>query len=633
MPPRSGARLSLLDVLRLLRAVWPMLRRALLSGQILRPQCVWTDHPDHLDDALTPAVASSDLVIPLPDGTLLTATCYRSAALLSPPPTDLGGSESDSDTPSADDDHLTTANPIAAANPNANRTAQPVIMCAHPYDARITAERGRTPFGGPPFQYRIIPQPTPPRFSRSTSWEAPDPAFWTAHGYTVVNLNMPGFASSGGAPSLLSAHQARDFFDAIEWVVDQPWCTGRVGLSGVSYLAMSQYQVAACRAYNLRAPRGLCAIAPWEGLTDLYRDLACVGGVADTRFFNFWWHAEVRQTLRDGPNALLKEEGALPGQFIKKHPWRNAFWTDKNPALRHIHVPTLQCASFSDHELHSTGSFRAFDHIATDRKWLYTHRDGKWSSYYDPQVQALALEFMNCFLKGQSNRFSGPSSVRVETRASRNVVHAVRWETAWPIPRTKYVALRLTAGGALSPQPAAMAGRVSYRVGGNTTFDYTFREQTELSGFMSVRLWLSLKGARDAVLCCYVEKLDADGREVRFNGSIGTTDDVVTRGYIRASRRQLDEAASTEWHPVQDGVSSHLLDDDEHATPVQLDVALCASSTVFDVGESVRLVVSSVDTVHAPVFGKCTAVNRGSHVLHFGGAYEARLLIPVVPPH
>ena len=72
-----------------------------------------------------------------------------------------------------------------------------------------------------------------------TSWEAPDPNFWVGAGYAVVNLNLPGYSNSGGPPSLLSEGQAKCFYEAIEWVAKQDWCTGAVGLSGVSFLAMT----------------------------------------------------------------------------------------------------------------------------------------------------------------------------------------------------------------------------------------------------------------------------------------------------------------------------------------------------------------------------------------------------------
>ena len=50
----------------------------------------------------------------------------------------------------------------------------------------------------------------------------------------------------------------------------QPWCNGNIGLSGVSFLAISQYYVAACEAYG-GSPPALKCISPWEGLSDPLR--------------------------------------------------------------------------------------------------------------------------------------------------------------------------------------------------------------------------------------------------------------------------------------------------------------------------------------------------------------------------
>ena len=92
-----------------------------------------------------------------------------------------------------------------------------------------------------------------------------------ASGYAVVNLNLPGYGGSGGPATVMSEHQAKCYYEAIEWIAQQPWCTGAVGLSGVSYLAISQFHVAACQHYG-GPPPALKCIAPWEGLTDMYRD-------------------------------------------------------------------------------------------------------------------------------------------------------------------------------------------------------------------------------------------------------------------------------------------------------------------------------------------------------------------------
>ena len=55
--------------------------------------------------------------------------------------------------------------------------------------------------------------------------------------------------------------------------------------------------------------------------------------------------------------------------------------------LDQITLPMLVCAAFSDHGMHTAGSFAAFRRSKSTRKWLYTHRDGKWDVYYSDAVK------------------------------------------------------------------------------------------------------------------------------------------------------------------------------------------------------------------------------------------------------
>ena len=71
-------------------------------------------------------------------------------------------------------------------------------------------------------------------------------------------------------------HRARciDLRDCIEWAGTQPWSNGKVGLLGISYYAVNQWQVAAL------SPPHLAAMIPWEGFSDFYRELSYHGGIA-----------------------------------------------------------------------------------------------------------------------------------------------------------------------------------------------------------------------------------------------------------------------------------------------------------------------------------------------------------------
>ncbi len=568
-----------------LMSVWPILRRALATRQFFSAQCQLSEaHPDVL--------AEWDIHIPLADGTFLLAQIFRSKRA------------------------------------EQNGESVPAIVCAHPYDNHLTPAQGNTPFGGAPIQYRLIPQVGKPRFSKQTSWEAPDPNFWIPGGYCIVNINLPGYGGSSGKATVFSDHQTNAYYEAIEWVARQPWCNGNVGLNGVSFLAITQYRVAADRR---GAPAALKCIVPWEGFSDIYRDVLCPGGMEDQGFARFWWTTEVRPALTGSTAEFIRNNGGTPPDLMAEHPFLDSYWQEKIPDLERIRVPMLVCASFSDHGLHTTGSFRAFERAGSKHKWLYTHRSGKWDVFYSDEVQRLTKEFMDCFLKGETgNGFLQRAPVRLEVRASRDIVHAVREEHAWPLPRTQFRPLYLQAenGGLLSVKPAADAFAEHDAVSGRSEFFYKFAGDTELTGPMKLRLWVEAQGSSDMGLFIAVDKLDHEGKSVRFYGSVGNREDMVTRGFCRASRRELDETRSKPYQPVISGQSEQPLKAGEI---VAVDIALEPSATFFRSGESLKLIISTRPAVFSPPYAKQTSYNRGKHRIHTGGKYDSFLLIPVVP--
>lgn len=82
--------------------------------------------------------------------------------------------------------------------------------------------------------------------------------FWVPRGYAMVKLDPRGIGQTPGKRRLLVSEQEReDYFDAVEWIAEQPWCTGNVALAGNSYGGIWQWQVA------LLKPRGLKAFFPF----------------------------------------------------------------------------------------------------------------------------------------------------------------------------------------------------------------------------------------------------------------------------------------------------------------------------------------------------------------------------------
>jgi uncharacterized protein len=91
------------------------------------------------------------------------------------------------------------------------------------------------------------------------SREGNDPANWCAHGYAVVQVDARGAFDSEGDIQYLGSAEGRDGHDAVEAIAALAWCSGKVGLAGNSWLAMSQWRTAS------EQPPHLAAIALWEG--------------------------------------------------------------------------------------------------------------------------------------------------------------------------------------------------------------------------------------------------------------------------------------------------------------------------------------------------------------------------------
>jgi len=175
-----------------------------------------------------------------------------------------------------------------------------------------------------------------------TPFESPDPGFWVPNGYVVVKVALRGSSNSEGKISPMSSEEAKDYCEVIEWAGLQEWSNGNVGLNGVSYLAMVQWQVAALNPPHLKA------IIPWEGVSDMYREWAFHGGIPETGFNNYWYNI---QKIRHPE----KEIENIP-QMQKEHPLLDEYWEDKIPDLSKIKVPMYVCASWSTQGLHNRGT-------------------------------------------------------------------------------------------------------------------------------------------------------------------------------------------------------------------------------------------------------------------------------------
>jgi len=526
----------------------------------------------------------------------------------------------------------------------------PVIVIVTPYGKDQTPPSYK-PDGSPlpgayfPYIFRVYSHGADighMKISMLTPWEGPDPAFWVPNDYAVVIADQRGGFKSEGKPvsPVQPGQGGDDLFYLIEWAAGQDWSNGNVGTIGVSALAYIQYYAASKQP----PPPHLKAIIPWEGFSDAFGDFMFWGGIPETNFSRSL--GPFKANLQK-----LPPDQAAKTWATAMDPVANQKIILDNPKLELINIPALICASWSDKGLHTRGTFEVYRRIASKDKWLYTHGGAKWDRFYSEDGLAYQKKFFDYYLKGLQNGWQDTPRVRLEVRETRDE-YSVRSENEFPLARTQYKKLYLNArDGSLSSQ-SPKKGKVLYHAtqGGDASFGFTFDEDTELTGYMKVKLWVSAEDADDMDLFVMVKKFagpcDVDsptcrsleevvgkgrvakGNEVQFRGMNGYGGDMAARGQMRVSQRQMDEKLSTPWQPVQKFEGEQRLKPGEI---VPVEIALLPSSTLFRRGESLRLYVQGHCPVDQPLLFYDWVINKGRHAIYTGGKYDSYLQIPVIP--
>ncbi len=461
-------------------------------------------------------------------------------------------------------------------------------------------------------------------------WEGPDPAYWCAHGYAICNPDARGIAESGGDSYLWDRQEGRDCHDLIEWLAARDWCTGKVAMSGTSYLAASQWFTAA------EQPPHLTAINPWEGVSDVYRDLVMRGGMPDLGF------AEMLQQKFAGKN---RREDVIAE--AERYPLMNNVWEDKIPQLDKITVPAYVVSSYS-HTLHTQGTFRAWRGIASEEKWLRIHASLEWPDYYDEANVEDLRRFFDHYLKGEDNGWEETPRVRYSVLdlegGARTGLPAGQFPPDGVADTNYYLDGRTRSLSPDMPDGAATTSYDAATLPGQVSFTVRFEEETTLVGYSKAHLWVKTEGADDADLFVLVQKLTANGtplQEFTTPNQGAAIQDVTERsgsvlrykgspGRLRVSARHLDDTLSTDTVPV------HSFDRVEKLHPgeiVDVDVDLFPIGLVFRPGEQLRLVISARNMLGGIFPGNAfyDGQTAGQVTVYTGGSNASYLSLPVVP--
>ena len=452
----------------------------------------------------------------------------------------------------------------------------------------------------------------PGTVSKLTKFESTDPLYWCYKDYAIANVDPRGVGHSEGDVNCFGTQDARDGYDFIEWVAQQPWCNGKVGMGGNSAVAMSQWRIAA------ECPPHLACIAPWEGTSDIYRESIFEGGIPAISFNEFIVGSITSENKVDDMVNMAR-----------KSPLMNAYWEDKIPDFSKIRIP-VYCTACWNH-FHLRGAFQGFRKIKSKKKWMRAHREFEWPDGYNRENLAELELFFERYLKDIHNCWESTPRVRLEVMDAHEFLYAKnRPERSFPIKRTEYKKLYLDAANArLSFEPVAATSSVSYD--GNTgiaNFDIKFEEDTEITGYMKLHMWVEADGHDDMDMFVNIQKLDTKGEWLPVD--VLGEPHPGTWGKMRVSHRSLDEDLSTDFQPIQ----SHLKE--EKLSPgeiVPVDIEIVPISRFWHKGQSLRIQIAG-RYIREGWFEPLTwdTDNHGKHIIHTGGEYESYLQIPVIPP-
>ena len=135
--------------------------------------------------------------------------------------------------------------------------------------------------------------------------------------YVTVHASVRGTGCSGGEFDLFSWRSALDGYELIEWVNDQKWSNGKIGIYGHSYGGITGFMVGATR------PPSLDGISVSGLIDDLYRGIVYPGGVSNYGF-PLLWTGGVRNVYDIGGGFFYGlDEGGAEGGCVENAPTKS----------------------------------------------------------------------------------------------------------------------------------------------------------------------------------------------------------------------------------------------------------------------------------------------------------------------
>lgn len=522
--------------------------------------------------------------------------------------------------------------------------------------ARVYRPEGAGPYpallAAAPYRFDNNILPASPQFL----WRETGPIdFYADNGYAYIHMDVRGSGRSAGSFGFLDRKDQEDLYDVIEWIGRQPWCNGRVGGIGQSYFCMLQWFMGAM------SPPSLVCLGAHDGLSDIYRAGTHHGGIPCDFFPGYWWYQN-RFINRYPASGSSRDQDTDLTAMIAAHPMYDDFWRERSAweVLDRIKVPLYSSGVWAKMQLHSRGNIDGYLRARGPKKLRMSGVPNAWAAAVEFASvdfhKRVLLPFYDHYLKGASTDYLARPNVEYAVRGS----NAMRSSDTWPLANVRYVACYLTqltsqsvtslndgglsrapgATGATSysyPIPGWVAGVVGFGPSGPAGgFDPVRRVLTftgeplaqdlEIAGPIKLTLFLSSTAAETDVFAKLSDQYP-QANEDRAKG-LNPLAEVVTRGWLRASHREIDAAHSTDMVPRYTHRNPEPL---TRGVIYKLEISLEPMAYLFRKGHRIRLELvngdSPVTEALWPHYYRPDKI--GTDTIHHGADYPSALILPV----
>jgi putative CocE/NonD family hydrolase len=523
-------------------------------------------------------------------------------------------------------------------------------------DGKFPALLGMSPYGK---DLQVLPLKTQSKGMGSQLWDGPieagDPQYIVPRGYVHVIGDFRGSGDSEGELMQGDPRQARDGYEVIEWIAQQPWCDGNVGMLGISAYAMFQVRVA------IEQPPHLKAIFPWEPHCDT--EPTGVIGSGTWRIFSGrpmdpGGNNGSGQAPRNPVSALMKKLGKEEFEKVQRERledpdliqysyfWSIARYWFKNPffadqlldpdgkylkakplELEKINVPTFTGGPWLAGW--AGDAFSLFNRVSAPTKALMGP-PGADVRPWRAQNEEL-IRWMDHWLKGID------TGMMEEPPIKSYVTGAEEWryENEWPLARTKWTKFYLRSWRRLLEEEAPSTADddepdsfVQEPLAVTSTVQsvkYTtppLPRDTLVIGPMAC-YWYAAIDQEDTTWNVRLRELDEHGNQVIVCPP--QQYDLSDRCWIRASYRTLDEKRSqphTPWHTNKKELC-------KPGQVYQNAISLDSTSHLFKAGHRIQLEICSLDVV--PGYLHLCSSKTVVHKIYHSTKYPSYLLLPIIP--